>query len=492
MPGYLVLTVFLFGATDAIAKIIPSSPQNTVSSSGVKFLAETPEASLAVKAYRVHLAGLDTSDTESIFSAKEYFHKRFFGKDEEISEAALRLFMDYYSKVIASAQVLFDSKPEHGKVLAKASREYCNEPANFKSHDLAGETSESEAALKQMCKFVNSGIRFNDEEEGTVVRLNKDSKFVIDVASGMPGAYASFLRMYYPDTELPWANDGGLVLTWGQLGERISRWEKFSQRYSDLPETAEIINPALVDYTSVFTGESRLPNTPVFGRNGGINPDLKKAYESFLENHKDSGYFHRVKDAFDTFKTQEPPRDTAFDALQLKIISAKENEVIEIPPGQYNVDLGNGLVIKDKKGLKIIGKNGGVRLISNSPDLEIVKITNSSSIVLDGLSVFHTMPVGCSAACISIMKSESITIQNSDIHGSGAFGIAAWGRDNKDIRVLSNKIHNCSSSGVEIHSTGGKISHNSFYGNNRDIDIGKPPRQSKDMEISDNTFSGKK
>ncbi|MBI4350915.1 MAG: right-handed parallel beta-helix repeat-containing protein [Elusimicrobia bacterium] len=492
MPRYLILVISFFGAADSIAKTVPSSPQSTMSSIGVPVSTKNPEAGLAVKEYQEYLSGLDKSSSESMFSAKNYFRDRFSGKDEEISEAALRLFMDYYSQVIASAQVLFDSKPEYEKVLGRVSRNYCNEPANFKSHGLAGDTSQSKAALEQMCKFINSGIRFADEEEGTVVRLKKDPAFVVDVASRVPGAYASFLRMYYPDAELPWANDGGLGLTWGQLGERISRWEKFSQRYSALPETAEIINPALVDYISVFTGESRLPNTPVFGRNGGIDPGLKKAYESFLENHKDSGYFHRVKDAFDTFKAQEPPRDPAFDALQLKITSAKENDVIEIPPGQYNVDLGNGLVIRDKKGLKIIGKNGGVRLISNSPDLEIVKITNSTGIVLDGLMIFHTVPVGCSAACISIMRSESITIQNSDIHGSGAFGIAAWGWDNKDIRVLSNKIHNCSSSGVEIHSAGGEISHNSFYDNNRDIDIGKPPRQSKDMEISDNTFSGKK
>lgn len=444
-----------------------------------------------LKGFQDYLAKLDSSDIKSIRLAKEYFLKEYSGQETALLNEALRTFMGFYSAVIGSSQQIFASKPEYQKVLWQTSAKlhnYRDDPIGkiliSTIPSLNEFKGENNSVLTELYKYRQCGIDFAPGGEGTDWYLLEDPEFVVSLASGIPGAYAEFLVFYYPYFKRPWGEDAGLAIGWDGLAERITRWGRFAKANPTLLETKTIIKPELEKYVSVFSGELKMDNTPVLSGNGEIQPELKNAYKVFLRDNTDSEYYQSIKDAYEKLTANEPQKDAAFDEVQSMIENAKEGDVITIPAGKYNVDLGRGLKIRNKKKLTLLG-NGKVELISNSSEQDILIIQKSTDIVIDGLAVYHTVPVGCMANCIVIGNSESVTVQNSDIHGSGAYGIQ--GGRNKNIKILKNKIHNCSYWGIEIHADGGEISGNTFYDNNRDIDAGK----STDLKIVDNNFPNK-
>lgn len=452
-----------------------------------------PPQNEKLKKYYEYLGNLDKYDPQAIIQSRDYLFKEFTS-DPETAQDALRMFIEFYLAVISSCQDLRALREAHDPVLMKIA-DFTNlgsDPVEkiFSSTDPAFGSFKKENAdiLEELHNYRVAGIYFNFYTEGTGVELVEDTEFMVSIASGFPGPYAEFIQFYYPQINRPWAHDAGLQITWEDMGRRVAHWEKFMKSHADVPESKTIVEPHLDRMVQIFTGKIRMDNTPVVERNGAMSPGLKKAYESFLENNRDSRYFSAVKQAYEEFKAKEPKRDLGFDAIQSKINSAVPNETVEISPGRYNVDAGNGLTISSKKGLRITAKNGPVEFVSNSAEQVIVRIEASENVILDGVTIYHTVPVACSAACVSIRQSSSVVIQNSDIHGSGAYGVAAWGHDNKNIQILNNKIHNCSYAGVEIHSDGGKISNNTFYDNNRDIDA-KDTGDSIRIVISSNVFS---
>lgn len=452
-----------------------------------------PPQNEKLKKYYEYLGDLDKYDPQAIIQSRDYLFKEF-EPDAENSQEALRMFIKFYRDVISSCQDLRAVREAHDPVLLKIADFTIlgNDRVEkiFSSTDPAFAPFKAENAkiLAELHDYRVAGIDFNFDTEGAGVELVEDPEFIVSIASRVSGPYAEFLKFYYPEVAKPWAHDAGLQITWDELGKRVSVWEKFVKSHPDLPESKTIIEPFLEKIAGVFTGKLRMDNSPLFKRNGAMSPGLKEAYESFLENNPESGYFSSVKQAYEEFKAKEPKRDPGFDAIQSKIDNADPNETIEISPGRYNVDSGNGLTISRKKGLRLTAKNGLVEFVSNSAEQVIVRIEASENVTIDGVTIYHTVPVACSAACISIMRSSSVVIQNSDIHGSGAYGVAAWGRNNKNIQILNNKIHNCSYAGVEIHSDGGEISNNTFYDNNRDIDAGDTGDSIR-VVISSNVFS---
>lgn len=428
----------------------------------------------AVGKYEDYLASLDGSDIKSIPLGKDFFLKEFSRQTEKTSSEALRDFMAFYFNTIRNVQETFASKADYQKVLWEISEKSHNydDPVGmvFVSTDtnLMDTKIKNKDVLAELYEYRRSGIRFAPGGEGTAWYLAEDPDFIISLASGISGAYSEFLRLYYPDTKIPWIGDASLGLGWGELSDRIVRWDKFARSNPTLPETKEMVRPELANYISVFSGKNQLDNTPIFTTNGEILPDLKNAYETFLREHTDSECYQDIKNAYEELKGREPKQDTAFDAILLQVEKAKEGETIAIPAGKYNVDFRSGFVIKNKKGLIIKGEPGKTELVSRSVGQAILTVINSTDIVVDGLTVYHNVSGRHQAAGVYIEKSESITVKNSDI-GDAAWGVAAMSRENKNIIVVGNKIHDCLYSGVDIITNGGEISHNTFYRNSQDI-----------------------
>lgn len=166
----------------------------------------------------------------------------------------------------------------------------------------------------------------------------------------------------------------------------------------------------------------------------------------------------------------DPPPHMGIAHFNRLIATAEPGETITIPAGRYDVDIDEGMKVVGRKGLRVVA-DGEVFLFSRKPDRRIISIDNSSDIVIDGFRIAHEVDVECSAACVAIESSANITIRRNDIHGSGAYGVAAWGHDNADIKVIDNLVHNCSYWGMEIHSKGGEVTGNALYDNSSNLDV---------------------
>jgi parallel beta-helix repeat protein len=221
------------------------------------------------------------------------------------------------------------------------------------------------------------------------------------------------------------------------------------------------------------------PKTGQSGKPGSASsPNRRLAGVSAAQSTDGGGTPHKTgkghkaqwsEDEIEKNTTQAPP--LTIDALSQKIAAAKPGAVIEVSAGKYNVDLVGGLKIYNKTRLTLRAR-GKVELFSRKADSQIVDIKKSKHITIKGFTIYHDVPVACVAACVAIDDSDSVTVKGNDIHGSGAYGVAAWGHHNKNVRVIGNRIHHCSYWGVEIHSKGGEISGNTFSDNGGNIDPG--------------------
>jgi len=180
-------------------------------------------------------------------------------------------------------------------------------------------------------------------------------------------------------------------------------------------------------------------------------------------------------------KSEEAPSRVDIVAIFERIRVASEGDVIVVPAGTYDVDVLGGLLIENKRGITLVA-DGEVALISKKTDGEIVIVRNSHEVTIEGFQVRHRTETECTAACITIEGSDSVTIRGNDIHGSGAYGVALWGGNNRNIRILNNEIHDCSYWAIEFHSVGGEISGNELYDNADAIDMGS----STDVVVRDN------
>lgn len=176
-------------------------------------------------------------------------------------------------------------------------------------------------------------------------------------------------------------------------------------------------------------------------------------------------------------------------AFNRQIEIAPPGTTITVPEGRYEIDSAGGLRIAKKHGITVQA-HGRVELVSFAPDGDIVIIEDSDDIVVRGFTIYHDVgELECSASCIRIGESTSVRVERVDIHGSGAYGVGAWGHDNFGIEVVDSKIHDCTHWGLEIYSAGGLIRGNTMWNNggpggDRHIDIG----DHEGIVIEDNVF----
>jgi len=127
-------------------------------------------------------------------------------------------------------------------------------------------------------------------------------------------------------------------------------------------------------------------------------------------------------------------------------------------------------------------------VFSSQPNRVIVTIENCEDITLHGFTIYHQGRVACDAACITILNSRNITLDGNDIHGSGAYGVAVRGRENENIQIMNNTIHDCRYWGADMLCNRGKIVNNTFYNNGDGSNHIYISSSSKQIIQSDNTM----
>ena len=121
--------------------------------------------------------------------------------------------------------------------------------------------------------------------------------------------------------------------------------------------------------------------------------------------------------------------------------SAAPNTKIVIASGKYIVS--DSLMLQNLDSIELEGSYG-CEIASSNGEVPVVEISESKNIVLNGLTLGHTVPeygCGIDGIVVNAVKSENITIKNSDLYGCGTSGIDAY--EVSGINVENTTIREC-------------------------------------------------
>lgn len=131
-------------------------------------------------------------------------------------------------------------------------------------------------------------------------------------------------------------------------------------------------------------------------------------------------------------RENNPPSQRS-DNLQALIDQAPDNTTLRIPKGTYIIN--EGLLVKGKIGLSIIGETGTTLLLTDL-DKDVLSIEDSRQIRIFNLLLRHHTPLKeykCHGSVVRIDNTKDITLANNELNGCGAIGISAQKTQNLTI-----------------------------------------------------------
>ncbi|MFI5362367.1 MAG: right-handed parallel beta-helix repeat-containing protein [Elusimicrobiota bacterium] len=133
-----------------------------------------------------------------------------------------------------------------------------------------------------------------------------------------------------------------------------------------------------------------------------------------------------------------------FASVQAAVDAALDGDRITIAPGQYP----EHVTISGKNNLSLVGE-GDVTIQTDDPGSVVIAVEKAHGLLLKGLHGVHVSP-GCWAPVVTVNDSEDVTVENCDLNGSGTGGVFA--ESSKNVKVLGNNIHKCTSTGVSLRN----------------------------------------
>lgn len=170
-------------------------------------------------------------------------------------------------------------------------------------------------------------------EEDNIFTIQKFSKF-------LSPPWKEYLELRAKEDNR-FINDGYLAMPFDELSQRIIFWENFINKYPSFPENNEI-KAKLGDYIEWYIIES----TSAYGNGGPIDPDLRKSYEKFLKNNKNSKFYPIVESWYNLLKKNKFIYTYYFDG-EKEIVNDVAYKKFKIKQPykvfKYNKDIYNGL-----------------------------------------------------------------------------------------------------------------------------------------------------
>jgi parallel beta-helix repeat protein len=125
-----------------------------------------------------------------------------------------------------------------------------------------------------------------------------------------------------------------------------------------------------------------------------------------------------------------------------------------------------------------------------SGDFPVVQLSKSSKVVLEGVHVVHEVGEWCAHGCVEIYDSSQMTVRNSELDGSGYFGIITSKVTDSEFR--DNLFHNCHYGFSAWSSQGLTLIGNTFRDNRgANLETADGSSYANDVQV-DNTFGAVK
>lgn len=290
-------TLFVGSAAGLCLALSLSRPANA---------AQEPRPGNPLEAYEIRLSKLDRSVVQSIAEARKQLQEAFrAGSETQVN--AFRQFLAFYRGVIRQTHVEFSHRKDLHKALFAVTEETGSRSSPLSA--LAKSTKPGASRLKtayqrelaELVEYRRCGIDFA-ESEGYWY-LQEDLDFLLETAAPLKGEYREYLAFHAQEHRKPVVEDGGLLMSWGDLGRRISRWECFAAAHPSLKETRTAIEPELGRMMSWYV--VGIDNSPAydFSKKGVIVPELLRSYDAFLRDNKDSRFFDLINKISASLKT---------------------------------------------------------------------------------------------------------------------------------------------------------------------------------------------
>jgi parallel beta-helix repeat protein len=123
-------------------------------------------------------------------------------------------------------------------------------------------------------------------------------------------------------------------------------------------------------------------------------------------------------------------------------------------------------------------------------DFPVVQLKGCTQVVLEGVHVVHEVGEWCAHGCVEIYDSSQMTVRNSELDGSGYFGIVTSSVSDSEFR--GNLFHNCHYGFSAWGSTGLSLVGNTFRDNRgANLEVAEGSSFSNDVQ-ADNTFGAVK
>jgi|CZKP01.1.fsa_nt_gi hypothetical protein len=214
--------------------------------------------------FRVYLDKLHKSDLASISHASNEFRKRFSAADPEIRDSAFIEFRYFYYDVINSYYEIFLNN-----------QELVNKLNDHKNDD--PQVQELKMALDQ------NGLRLSKTEGGYYIDEKSDYLYV-NFKNFVSRGLNEFLLIRSKELEEGFSEDAKLLISYKSLGERITTWEKYLNKYPSSPLSAEAKFSYHLYLNTFITG---LDNSPVTV-DDILLPEMKNVYSDFIQKNNNS------------------------------------------------------------------------------------------------------------------------------------------------------------------------------------------------------------
>jgi hypothetical protein len=214
--------------------------------------------------FRTYLDKLHKDDLASISHASNEFRKNFSAAEPGIRDSAFIDFRSFYYDVINSYYEIFLNN-----------KELVNKLNDNKNEDI--QVQQFKITLEQ------NGLRLSKTEGGYYIDEKPDylyENFKIFVSR----AINDFLLIRSKELEEGFSEDAKLLISYKSLGERITTWEKYLNKYPSSPLSAEAKFSYHLYLSTFITG---LDNSPIT-TDDILLPEMKNIYTDFIQKNNNS------------------------------------------------------------------------------------------------------------------------------------------------------------------------------------------------------------
>ena|ERR1035437_1410568 len=214
-----------------------------------------------------YLNKLHKSDLASISHASNEFRKNFSAATPEIKDSAFVEFRSFYYNVINSYYEIFWNN-----------QELVNKLNNHKDDD--PQVHEFRTTLDQ------NGLRLSKTEGGYYIDEKPDYLYN-NFKNFVSPAINEFLLIRSKELEKGFSEDAKLLISFKALGDRITKWEEYLNKYPASPLSAEAKFSYHLYLNTFITG---LDNSPV-ATDDILLPEMKNVYSDYIQknNNLESG-----------------------------------------------------------------------------------------------------------------------------------------------------------------------------------------------------------